>query len=74
MRQGGRVCRKPYADSWPKAMIAFAMELMRVERSQYRLRPAGASLMGAPFDWSLAFILILIAGASILMALGPVFS
>ena len=46
-------------------MIASAMELMRVERSPYRLRvgPAGASLMGAPFDWSLAFILILIAAA-----------
>jgi hypothetical protein len=61
----------PYAERRPKAMIASAMELMRVERSQYRLRagPAGASLMGAPFDWSLAFILVLIAGASILMAL-----
>jgi hypothetical protein len=54
-------------------MIASAMELMRVERSQYRLRvePAGASLTGAPFDWSLAFILVLIAGASILMAPRP---
>ena len=52
-------------------MIASAMELMRVERSQYRLRagPAGASLMGAPFDWSLAFILVLIEGASTLMVL-----
>jgi hypothetical protein len=49
-------------------MIASAMELMRVERLEYRLRDgqAGASLMGAPFDGFLSFILI--AAASIPMA------
>ena len=47
--QGKRPMPKAHVDRRPKAMIASAMGLMRVERLEYRLLggQAGASLMGA---------------------------